>query len=42
MGFSKLKDKFPSADGVSLSGIQGVRVAAVAGVKIDYGDEEKD
>jgi hypothetical protein len=42
--FGKPNDKLPlplSAE-VSLSRIQGVRVVTIEGVRIDYGDEEKD
>lgn len=40
--FGKSKAKFCSADELFRSGIQGVRIAAVEGVRIDYGDEKKD
>jgi len=40
--FCKSKEKFPSANERSPSWIQGVHVAAVESVRIDYGDEGKD
>jgi hypothetical protein len=38
----KWKDRFLSIDEVSLCEIQEVPLAAVEGVRIDYGDEDKD
>lgn len=40
--FGRSSDEFLSTDEVSVCGIQGVRFAAIEGMKIDYSDNLKD